>query len=196
MTRHALVTHARRGWQDEVHDLHPGAHVAVFADNADAGIEGRLVGLELRDTLLVLRSGPKANFIFLFRVPLKNRLSYLEEEYASEFELRLVSDPAVLCLSSPKDRKTTLQYSLRSKMQVIEKLRMGLGENVTTMVQVMETGTGCINVDCCRVGTTKRVPGGLSRTAGRSLSGSVDGSLRRETGEEGGHNPNIGRWRA
>ena len=69
MTPHALVTHARRGWQDEVHDLPPGAHVAVFADNADAGIEGRLVGLELRDTLLVLWAGPKSSFVFLFRKP-------------------------------------------------------------------------------------------------------------------------------
>lgn len=51
-----------------------------------------------------------------------------------------------------------------------------------------------LRIDECRVGETKRVPGGLSRTPGVSLSGSADGSLRRETGDESGHNPNVGRW--
>ena len=64
----------------------------------------------------------------------------------------------------------------------------------TVAETVLKYGTGGLNVDGCRVGSTKRVPGGLSRTPGQSLSGSVDGSLRRETGEEGGHNPNVGRW--
>lgn len=72
-------------------------------------------------------------------------------------------------------------------------LRAPLSEK-TVATQVLVTGTGCINIDGCRVGTSKRVPGGISRTAGTSLSGSVDGSLRRETGAEGGHNPNLGRW--
>ena len=47
----------------------PGAHVAVFTDSSDVGVVGRLIGLELRDTLLVIRAGPSAQFIFLFRIP-------------------------------------------------------------------------------------------------------------------------------
>jgi len=43
-------------------------------------------------------------------------------------------------------------------------------------------------------GTPRAWSGGLSRTAGHSLSGGGDGSLRRETGEEGGHKPKLGRW--
>jgi site-specific DNA-methyltransferase (adenine-specific) len=66
----------------------------------------------------------------------------------------------------------------------------------TVAQNVARYGTGAINIDGCRIGSTKRVPGGLSRTAGISLSGSVDGSLRKETGAEGGHNPNLGRWPA
>jgi hypothetical protein len=65
----ALVAEARAGWTDEIRNLVPGAHVAVLADSADVGIEGRLVGLELRDTILVLRSGPSSGFVFLFRKP-------------------------------------------------------------------------------------------------------------------------------
>lgn len=66
----------------------------------------------------------------------------------------------------------------------------------TTAENVMAFGTGGLNIDACRIGDGKRIPGGLSRTAGHSLSGSVDGSLRNETGEESGHDPNIGRWPA
>lgn len=48
----------------------PGSHVAVLAGRSAVGVEGRLLGLELRDTLLVLRAGPTVGFVFLFRVPL------------------------------------------------------------------------------------------------------------------------------
>lgn len=64
----------------------------------------------------------------------------------------------------------------------------------TVAENVLKHGCGGLDIDGCRVGTTKRVPGGLSRTAGTSLCGSKDGSLRHETGQEGGHNPNLGRW--
>lgn len=53
-------------------------------------------------------------------------------------------------------------------------------------------GTGALNIDACRIGTSKRVPGSLSRAS----SGMFLGSLRNETGEESGHNPNVGRWPA
>lgn len=55
-------------------------------------------------------------------------------------------------------------------------------------------GVAGLWIDGCRVGVTKNVPASVSRTAGNSLCGSVDGSLRRETGQESGHNPNIGRY--
>jgi hypothetical protein len=47
-------------------ELTAGAHLAVFASDPQVAIEGRKIGLELRDTLLVLR--PRvATFVFLFR---------------------------------------------------------------------------------------------------------------------------------
>lgn len=72
MHLHYLVTDAHPGWTDEVPNLVPGAHVAVLAD-ADAdlvGVDARAAGLEFRDTLLVLRAGPKASFVLLLRKPL------------------------------------------------------------------------------------------------------------------------------
>jgi hypothetical protein len=66
----------------------------------------------------------------------------------------------------------------------------------TVAANVQRHGTGALNIDGCRIGTSKDVPASPSRTAGRALSGSVDGTLRHETGQEGGHDPNIGRWPA
>lgn len=66
----------------------------------------------------------------------------------------------------------------------------------TVAANVQAHGTGALNIDACRIGTSKDVPASVSRTSGRALSGSVDGSLRRETGDEDGHNPNVGRWPA
>lgn len=89
----ALITRAVPGWDKAVPSLPPGAHVALLADSAQAGVEGRLAGLELRDAILVLRAGPTSGFVFMFRKPV-------------------------------------------------------LG---TVAAQVVETGTGGINVDACRV---------------------------------------------
>lgn len=89
----ALVTRAVPGWGEAVQGLPPGAHVALLADSAQAGIEGRLLGLELRDAILVLRAGPTSGFVFLFRKPVTG----------------------------------------------------------TVAAQMVETGTGGINVDACRV---------------------------------------------
>ncbi len=73
MVKAAAVLVARPHWVDCMHDLAPGAHVAVFADAAWTAVEGRLAGLELRDTLLVLRPGPTSGFVFLFRQPLAEK---------------------------------------------------------------------------------------------------------------------------
>ncbi len=65
-----MIVVAKPGWTEETRGLVPGTHLAVLADAAEVGIEGRLVGLELRDTLLVLRPGPTSSFCFLFRQPI------------------------------------------------------------------------------------------------------------------------------
>jgi hypothetical protein len=48
----------------------PGTYLAIMTEREDAAVEGRLRGLELRDTILVLRPGPRSSFVFLFRAPL------------------------------------------------------------------------------------------------------------------------------
>lgn len=59
----------------------------------------------------------------------------------------------------------------------------------TVAANVLEHGTGALNIDGCRVGTSKDVPASASRSS-QWFGGNG------ETGGESGHNPNIGRWPA
>jgi general stress protein YciG len=90
-------------------------------------------------------------------------------------------------------RDTILVLQPGPRASFIFLFRKPLKEN-TVVEQVASTGTGGINVEACRIGTTKEVPAGVSRTTGHSFNASQDGSFRRETGQEGGHDPNLGRW--
>lgn len=64
------------------------------------------------------------------------------------------------------------------------------------IVASVPSGSAQLNVDGCRIGTSKAVPASVSRARGNSLSGAADGTLRRQNGSEGGFNPNLGRWPA
>jgi len=64
----------------------------------------------------------------------------------------------------------------------------------TVAANVLEHGTGALNVDGCRIGTSKNVPASVSKKAPANCYGQF-----REAGETpgvGGHNPNLGRWPA
>lgn len=63
-----------------------------------------------------------------------------------------------------------------------------------TVVEGTLGGVGGLHIDACRVGVSKSVPGGVSRTSGSAFNCAVDGSFRRETGQESGHDPHVGRW--
>lgn len=67
----------------------------------------------------------------------------------------------------------------------------------TVAANVLAHGTGALNIDGCRIEGVKGVPASPARkSGGNALAGSVDGSLRKCTGEEDGFNPNVGRWPA
>jgi site-specific DNA-methyltransferase (adenine-specific) len=66
----------------------------------------------------------------------------------------------------------------------------------TVAENVLSLRTGAINVDGCRIGTTKNVPSSPSRTGGVAYSGNQDGSLQRADGSSSGFDPGVGRWPA
>jgi tRNA G10 N-methylase Trm11 len=62
----------------------------------------------------------------------------------------------------------------------------------TVAANVLRYGTGALNIDACRIGTSKSVPASTSSNP----KGTGDWGFRRQTGEESGHDPNTGRWPA
>jgi site-specific DNA-methyltransferase (adenine-specific) len=64
----------------------------------------------------------------------------------------------------------------------------------TVAANVLAHGTGGLNIDVCRIGTTKRVPGSLSKTPNKVYGAGLGGYA--QNGTEGGHDPNLGRWPA
>ena len=67
----------------------------------------------------------------------------------------------------------------------------------TVASNVLAHGCGGLDIDGTRIGDSKNVPSSASRTSsGFSVQGFSDGSLRNETGNEDGHNPNVGRFPA
>jgi site-specific DNA-methyltransferase (adenine-specific) len=80
--------------------------------------------------------------------------------------------------------------SLKPATEIICLARKPLSEK-TIAANVLKHGTGAINIDACRVGTTKQVPSSLSKTPN-----AVYGKYNLQNGSESGHNPNVGRWPA
>jgi hypothetical protein len=70
----AIITQASPGWRDKAKDLHSGGHLVLLSNAAEAGVQGRLVGLELRDAITVFWPGPVSSFVFLFRVPVERTI--------------------------------------------------------------------------------------------------------------------------
>jgi len=60
----------------------------------------------------------------------------------------------------------------------------------TVATNVLEHGTGGLNIDGCRVGTSKGVPA----SARRIKDGTAYGNLAKDNCSTAGWNPNIGRW--
>lgn len=61
----------------------------------------------------------------------------------------------------------------------------------TIAENVLAHGTGALNIDGCRVGSSKSVP-----ASPRGGQDRIYGAYGAQTGDESGHNPNIGRWPA
>jgi site-specific DNA-methyltransferase (adenine-specific) len=61
----------------------------------------------------------------------------------------------------------------------------------TLVDNIRKWGTGGLNVDACRIGTSKRVPTSPCRSG---MQGPSYGNLRKHTGMTSGFDPNTGRW--
>jgi len=153
----------------------PGTHVAVLADRADVGVEGRILGLELRDTLLVLRPGPTSGFVFLFRIPM------IEETVAAQV---LATGTGALNLDACRVAADLSEFfsangKPRSGMGHANGYGMGDGYGGDRANPPHEAGRWppnllLVHAPCCRPAGTRRVHTGVahrSRSGGKSFGG-------------------------
>ncbi len=82
-----------------------------------------------------------------------------------------------------------LGTALKPAMELICLARKPLDGTVAG--NVLKHGAGALNIDGCRVGTSKDVP-----ASPRGPQDRIYGAYGGQTGQESGHNPNIGRWPA
>lgn len=155
--------------------LKPGGHMAVFGGTRTyhrlvSGVED--AGFEIRDQLAWLfGSGfPKSRNV--------GRALADEHRHPGDFRHREAE--------AWKGHGTALKPAHELVVVARKPLAGTVAQNV------LEHGTGALNVDGCRIGTTKRVPGGIARKPTRV----VYGTYGIETGDESGHDPNVGRWPA
>jgi site-specific DNA-methyltransferase (adenine-specific) len=57
---------------------------------------------------------------------------------------------------------------------------------------ILKHGVGGLNIEACRIGTSERVPSGISKSSRTVYNGGYTG----ESGDEDGYNPDIGRYPA
>jgi site-specific DNA-methyltransferase (adenine-specific) len=88
----------------------------------------------------------------------------------------------------PKCAKTALKPALEPITVARKPFRGPVAENV------LAHGTGALNIDGCRIGTSKNVPASVSQTIERTVYGSF--KKAGQTPGVGGHDPSLGRWPA
>ena len=112
------------GWAHHLADvLLPGAHACVFVRNDQIDIEGRLAGLELRDTLSLISYTLQCQYVYLFRKPLDK--DTLAEQAASTLSTGLHVEKLLIGTGEDKGiwpitDRTNDRQSMAGPMQAAE----------------------------------------------------------------------------
>ena len=202
-------------WAECLRVLKPGGHLLAFAGTRTQhrmAVRIEDAGFEIRDMIAwVYGSGfPKSLDVSkaIDKAAGAERVAYGVRTYADGHVQRSSPDklrPPIGTFERTQDGRFVTApatddarrwhgwgTALKPAMEPITVARKPL--DGTVAANVLAHGTGALNIDGCRVGTSKSVPASLSRTSnavyGRGLGGHA------QDGTEGGHDPNLGRWPA
>ncbi len=199
-------------WKKVRRVLKPGAHLVAFGGDRThhrmmAAIEDG--GFEIRSTLMWIMAGgfPKSHDVSKAIDKLKGedrevvgtkQIGNSSRSEGKDWNQQSGFSNGEVDITAPSSEEAKKWKgwgtALKPGYEPICLARKPLSED-TIAENVLKHSTGAINIGDCRIGDSKNVPSSPSRASeGNSLSGSKDGSLRNETGNETGHNPNVGRW--
>jgi site-specific DNA-methyltransferase (adenine-specific) len=190
-------------WKEVLRVLKPGAYGLVFASSRTQDLMGlslRIAGFEIRDCVTWLYGSgfPKSHDISKAMDKKNGTLKVIGQGRAGKNALGQDSgynktyNPNTYDIVEANSEEakqwegwgTALKPSYEPALLIRKPFKGSVASNV------LEWGVGGINIDGCRIGETKRAPGGLSKRNPNCIYGKYGV----ETGMESGHNPNIGRF--
>lgn len=189
--------------------LHPGALVFMFGGTRTwhrlaAGMED--AGFEMWDTLMWVHGQgfPKAQAIDALidkangdeREIIGRRPDHVISKKWRELEGRTDLPESILNVTTAASEQSApwsghKTAALKPAWEPILCFRAPSG-GATYAELAVEHGSGSLNIEAGRIGVSKRVPGSISGTD----SDRCYGDYGKETGNEDGHNPNLGRYPA
>jgi len=153
-------------WHEVLRVLKPGGHLLAFAGTRTQhrmAVQIEDAGFEIRDMIAWV--------------------------YGSGFPKSLDVSKAIHKATDAAKQWSGWGTALKPALEPITVARKPLIGTVAE--NVLRHGTGAVNIDGCRVGTTKNVP-----ASPRGQQDRIYGRYKPQTGLESGHDPNIGRWPA
>jgi site-specific DNA-methyltransferase (adenine-specific) len=209
-----------RMWRELYRVLKPGAYALVFAGSRTSDLMGlslRLAGFELVDSIFYCFGAgfPKGADVG----KMIDRAQGMEREVVGVVDTRSsfdgkerkseaintnwrsaegrtdVRDLSKKNITAPATPDAQLWDGYRSQLKPAHEPILICRKPLdgTIAQNALKWGTaGAFNIEATRVGTGKRVPGSLSKSKGERCLG----KFNLETGNESGHNPNVGRYPA
>jgi DNA modification methylase len=201
-------------WREVLRVLKPGGHLLAFAGTRTQhrmAVQIEDAGFEIRDMIAWLYGSGFPKSLDVSKAidkaaGAKREVVGVREDFAKRMSLSerpntanvggYVNPQAAGQITAPATPEAQ-QWdgwgtALKPALEPITVARKPFKGNVAA--NVLEHGTGAINIDGCRVGTSKNVPASVSKKAPANCYGRYAESG--ETPGVGGHDPNSGRWPA
>lgn len=165
-------------WEEVYRVLKPGGHILMFSGTRTfdiATLALRLAGFEIRDTLSWMYG----------------------QGFPKSMDISKAIDKQAGTATPEAQQWEGWGTALKPAWEPIVVARKPV--EGTVAANVLKYGTGALNIDATRIGTSKDVPASVSNHVARDVGvyeGNRDGSGGGETNEMSGHNPNIGRFPA
>lgn len=188
--RAAVLVDPSPGWAETLaRSMNPGGHAFVLTDEVKS-IEGRAAGFEMRDTLLILSTGPRSRYAFLFRKPTDEATVLAQIVTTGTGALNIGACRIGWGADAPSQTEWNNKGSTGSGSQNIGQNTEGMREAYAKGAVPVPSGRWPPNIllvhgpGCRRVGT-KRVPSDGHHPGHRGAAGVW-------SGEGGGLNGNMG----
>lgn len=204
------VAFRKETWEKVYRVMKPGAHLVAFGSTRNyhrlvCAIED--AGFEIRDAISWLygsgfpkshdvskgidkKKNAKRKVVGEWKQPGRNKRTFINNA-----GLHLTSDSGEITEPATPESEYWDGWgtALKPGMELVCLARKPLSEK-TVAANVLKWGTGALNIDACRIGSSKNVPASASKTPNNIYGAGMTSMTGGTTSS--GFDPNIGRWPA